>query len=205
MKIKGVVNLKKHQEITLKDNSNIIVFDYDGTLKINVSNSARVVINIISFKNNSSFNLETYQEEDSCLKIFYSFKNKTNNNIKIFNYVTGDNNTCKTYIRGINKGEIDIELFSKVEEKTFNNGIVQDVKIINEDGITRVDPNMGVNTSEVNANHFVSIYNINNEELFYLMSKGLCKINAKELIKNGLLYGVLEGSAIKLIKEVYDE
>ena len=48
-------------------------------------------------------------------------------------------------------------------------------------------PDLIVNSNDVVASHNATIKCINEEELFYLKSKGLDEWTSKELIKNGFL------------------
>ena len=56
---------------------------------------------------------------------------------------------------------------------------------------------MLINTSKVIANHENAIGSINEEELFYLMSKGLTKENAEKLICKGYLLSNMHNEELK--------
>ncbi len=120
---------------------------------------------------------------------------------------TGDNkidvtvsllgNNCKSFlkIRGINEtkeSKLNLVCDGIIKDGTIDTELIEDLKglILNEDTI-KISPNMIVNTSEVMANHFVTIGPISEEELFYLMSKGLSEELARKLIKKAFMESIL--------------
>lgn len=181
------------------------MFDNDKPLNINVKNNSRNELYLISFKDLNSFHIETNQIDTSCLKIFFVFVNKNAVKINIDSNVNGSNNTLKIFVRGINYKNIDIVFNSKIKEQTLNNGVLQDVKIINESGFVKVDPNLLIDSFESSANHKLSVYDISEKELFYLKTKGLSTEKSKKIIKRGLLYGILGENIKKIVKEEYNE
>ncbi|MEG0977233.1 MAG: SufD family Fe-S cluster assembly protein, partial [Bacilli bacterium] len=70
------------------------------------------------------------------------------------------------------------------------------IKGINNGGNINILPNMEINTFEVVANHFVTIGNIRESDLFYLKSKGIAEFVAKELILSGFLKSIFGGEEI---------
>ena len=119
----------------------------------------------------------------------------------MYNEISGKNNYFEIKIRGYAKEDVLIKLFAKVNKNTKDNEVIQDVKIIKEECKVLVEPNVEVDTNDVVANHMVSIYDVSDQELFYLSSKSLNKTEAKELLKNGLLYGLFNDKIKTLIKE----
>ena len=62
---------------------------------------------------------------------------------------------------------------------------------------------MLVSSSEVIANHNVTIGNVSDEDLFYLTSKGLSKDEARKLLETGFLISIFEDNDYKTkIKEI---
>ena len=56
---------------------------------------------------------------------------------------------------------------------------------------------MYIKTSQIIANHENAIGNINKDEVFYLMSKGINKENAEKLIIQGYLLSVIDNEELK--------
>jgi len=67
-----------------------------------------------------------------------------------------------------------------------------------EDGKCEVNPDIEIKTNAVNANHLVAISNIRDNELFYLMSKGISISLANDLIKRSFLIGNIKDEELKL-------
>ena len=63
-------------------------------------------------------------------------------------------------------------------------------------------PNLVVNTNEVEANHGVSIGGIDEDEMFYLMSKGISKATAKKLIEEGFILSIMPDDIKERIKNI---
>lgn len=57
--------------------------------------------------------------------------------------------------------------------------------ILSESGSIRVDPKLYIDEFDVDAGHGAAIGQINEEEMFYLLSRGLDELNAKRLIVSG--------------------
>jgi len=87
---------------------------------------------------------------------------------------------------------------------TIDNELKEDLKGLElDDGKIQIIPNMLVSSSEVIANHFVSIGNVSDNDLFYLTSKGLSKNNARRLLETGFLISEFNDSEFKTkIKEI---
>lgn len=189
------------KKLILGGKSNILIKDFKGTLNIELEDEADIILNFYSNKKLGKINLSIKQNSNSKIKIIESFVTESKLEYNLTNEVIGNNNYFEVKIRGYAKEDTLITLLAKVNDKTINNEIIQDVKIIKEDCKVLVEPNVEVYTDDVIANHMVSIYDATDEELFYLKSKGLNKKQAKELIKNGLLYGSFNDKIKTLIKE----
>lgn len=57
--------------------------------------------------------------------------------------------------------------------------------ILSETGIVRVDPKLFIDEYDVEAGHGAAIGQINEDEMFYLLSRGLSESEAKRLILSG--------------------
>ena len=93
-------------------------------------------------------------------------------------------------------------IFSDIDGTLLNNNINnildEKIKIINiNNGKVICKPNMYIKTSEIIANHENAIGNINKDEVFYLMSKGISKDNAEKLIVNGYLLSIINNDELK--------
>ena len=134
-------------------------------------------------------------EQHNSTNIIYkeSFVSNNSNKIVVNNKIVGNNNKSDIKLRCISfKGEAVIDVLADVKSGTCGNEIIEDIKGINYGGSVEVNPNMEINTSEVIANHFVTISKISDSDLFYLESKGLSKEKAEELLLDGFLKSILK-------------
>ncbi len=174
--IKGnnkIIVKKSNLDLTLilEDEANLDILFKDVMLE-------KRIVNIIAY-NNTFLN---YKE---------SFSSSLNTELLINNKILGNNNKSLMKIRTISKDKkVKINVLADVDEETVDNELIEDIKGINEGGLIEVLPNMEINTSEVMANHYVTISNLSPQDLFYLESKGLSKEASKKLILEGFLKSV---------------
>lgn len=174
--------------LCIKENSD------DITLKFNIKN-ANLVFNIIGYNNkdikieavlNEGGNIELYnslvsrKKEYIDINILHNYKDTKSN---IYNCGTTDDN-----------GSITFNVVSKVLKKNTNCYVNQDSKIIvfNDDAVNKINPVLLIDEYEVNARHSAYIGDFNEDELFYLESRGLSKKEASNLLLDGFLIGVLK-------------
>ncbi len=61
------------------------------------------------------------------------------------------------------------------------------VLLLGKSSLAEVDPELEIESNEIKAGHAASIGRVNEEELFYLMSRGLTKKEATELLVEAFL------------------
>ena len=178
-------NLHSNLNIKLYDNSSLILNAF-----IVYKNKEVIEINVLS-ENNTNFEFN----------ISYIAYNSVDLIIKY--YMTGDNNKCNVIIKSISdeSGKSKIVITGTVDKDTNDNEMNENIRIItknNEENI--VIPNMIISTENVMANHSATIGKIDENELNYLMSKGLSKRASEQLIENGFLISNLKIDKEELIK-----
>ena len=181
----NIINLNVIEDSVLN-----ITKDYNiKELNIVVNSGVKIVINHYDEINKKEFNLNVEQKDNS--KLIYNHSFICNNNYKLIvdirmNY---DNSENDINIRGISDGgNTLVKLDGRVLENTKNNNLFENVKLLNiNDGFSNIYPNMFIDTKNVIANHSASIGTINDDYLFYLMSKGLEKEKAIKLVIDGFL------------------
>lgn len=105
---------------------------------------------------------------------------------------------------GISNGKVFLDVDGVVKDKTKGNILNEDIRVLTIEGTLSVAPKLHVNALDVEANHNTAISNIREDELFYLMSRGIDKEQAINLIKDGYLYGYfkrVDEEFYNLIKE----
>lgn len=180
-KIINIINDSNDFNYHLKENEKVIINYYND-----VQNDIK--ISIIQ-NSNSEFNLN-----------FFCFIKK-DAKVYIDNKVLGNNNKCNVKIRAIalkNSGFFDIRI--KANPKTKDNILIEDIKGINEEGTIILKPILEIETSEIDAEHYATVGSYNEDELFYLESKGISEIEAKKIIRNSLIYGMFDENFLNKIE-----
>lgn len=205
--------------IDIKENTNILIKDilfkkylfnvYDAKLNVLIVNENKRDVNyeINIYKGNVSFNNLSYNSSDVKLDINL---NKENSNILVYNsviskkkqkYEISINHNKKLtnsniYNNGVTKedGSILFNVSSFVPKKSKDCVVNQNSKIItlNDTNDNEINPILLIDEFECEAKHAAFIGNFNQNELFYLMSRGLSKQEAMNLLINGLLIGTLD-------------
>lgn len=88
----------------------------------------------------------------------------------------------------VDNGRVKATINSRVKEDNFNVVLSQYTKVLNiNHAHSSVSPNLFINNQTAVANHGVVISNIDSSSLYYLMSKGIDKKTAQQLIINGFI------------------
>ena len=213
-KVKGdelVVNVDKDTNILINSNNfkkcvidvvdsnlNALIIrenDINQSYEINIRGGI-VVLNLVSY---SSLGLDVkinLNKENS--KVFV-YNSVIANKKEIYN-IRVNHNALKTdsdiYNNGITKdlGTIVFNITSYVPKKSISSSVNQDSKIItlNEVNDNEINPVLLIDEYDSEARHAAFIGNFDKTQLFYLMSRGLSKKEASNLLINGLLIGTLD-------------
>ncbi|MDR1234541.1 MAG: SufD family Fe-S cluster assembly protein [Mycoplasmataceae bacterium] len=161
------------------------VVEENSSLKLDIidisPNNTKVTMKIL-IKNYSECNLNIYILDEKYTK---------NIDIKI---IHSSNSVSNTMVKAIasNYGNIKLNLVNIAEKNTVNIEQNQTVDGILFDETSNIDvtPSMLIDTNVIKASHAVNIGNVNPEQLFYLMSRGISKTKAILTILNGMFSGL---------------
>ena len=179
--------------------------------KINIlsvlENSNDIDIEINIYKGKVSFNnvltnqlnvkiIVNLNDNNSSIDLYNTCINTNKSNI----YVRVNHNSKETvsniYNNGVTKkeGSINFIVESFVPKNSVKSVVNQDSKIIalNTNNLNKIDPILLIDEYDSEARHAAFIGNFNSDKLFYLMSRGLSKKEARTLLLNGLLIGTLD-------------
>lgn len=191
----GVVDLDKYinsAKITIKEDTiiNAINLHNNMDLKMLVKSGKNLVINMFDYAVNLNTHLEIELEDRSNLTINCTFIAEVKYELDIDTKLYGDNIETKVNIRGINEPEgiVRITMNGTVAGNTKGNVIEEYAHILNKSRLSNIIiPNLIINTNEVEANHGVTIGQISEDELFYMMSKGINRSTATKIIEEGFI------------------
>lgn len=192
----------KDEEIYILDNSNMSI-EVLGKTKIFIPDIKNINITI-NMSDNSEVDLYIYTDGESNNKIVVNQNNSTRLNIYHGFYITktydldlvtnmvGSDIISNVYLRGIASGKISVNLDGKINNETSENEMLESIQILTRGGKVEVSPMLHVNSKNCLASHGNSIANINEDELFYLMSKGIKRDTAIKLIEDSYKYGLFK-------------
>ena len=184
----------------LKDTCvNIFEFSYSNTININ---------NNYDISKNSNLNIQKFYFNNKCNEIIniylngkkasvkYNFSSISNNtDIYKINIYHNDNDTSsdicnRTIAKEGSSNYFDIN--SYVENGTLDTYLNQSTKIITlGDSTNRINPNMYTHDNSTTAIHSSVIGNVDENELFYLMSRGISyKDSIKLIVKGNILSNI---------------
>lgn len=119
--------------------------------------------------------------------------NKVNINFNI--NIKGNYNNANISILGygLDKSTTNVIANFVVDTKTSNNIVNQKIKGILLSNETKFhgEPNLNINTLDIKAKHSLNIGYLNQDEIFYLQSKGIEQDKAKKIILDSLLQDMI--------------
>lgn len=193
------------------NNSNIILIDNNENKKINIFNelkkeliidikdNASIVVNYFSHIKDLKSNINIKIGKNSSIIFNHAYINENNYELNIKIEYLNESSNVMVRINGLNDNGLSIvNIDGTLKENNNNNVLDEKIKLLNiNNGKSISRPNMFIKTSKIIANHENTIGNINKDEIFYLMSKGLNLNSAKELICTGFLVDIIEDQSIK--------
>ena len=165
---------------TNKTSNNInYLIDEDCDVKINklsidCSDNITIKMNDINSRVKYTTSVINYSDNNYVQKVIH---NSSNTKSVITNHcINVDNNEFKFIVDGICEKNLEGISFK------------QDNRIINlKDGKSNILPNLIVDTNEVEASHSAYIGTFNEDDIFYMMSRGLTKNECEDLLIKAFL------------------
>ncbi len=196
---------KQTLNITIKNEVTINIYKGLEKLKeltINIEEKSSLKLNVYSNNTcNLKINITLEDKANILANMAFISKEKSNLNIKTTMKGNDINNIIK--INGVskNEGSYTIKVDGEVLKNTINNVMSESINILTLNKLeNRILPNMLVSSKEVEAMHFVTMGPINEEELFYLTSKGIERKEASKLIEQGFITQLFEQEFVKYLK-----
>lgn len=169
-------------------------------INIEVLDEENVLVNVFLDKP-GSINMNTLSHNNSKLTVLFSAINNGDLNVNFNSSIDGSNNEVIIKYRNVSKSGV-ASAYANVRalSNTNNNVILEDLKAILEGGDASVFPVLEVDTNDVDAQHFATVGSFSKDKMFYLMSKGLSKDSAYDLLKNSFLYSIFDDDFKKCLK-----
>ena len=102
-----------------------------------------------------------------------------------------ENTRANIHIRGVVKDEAEAKISGRLKifkgaQKT-NSFLTEKVLILSDKARAEVVPDLEIEADDVKASHAATVGKIDEEQVFYLMSRGLKKQQAEDIIVEGFL------------------
>ena len=205
----NIINLIDNNDYTVEyidDGNYEITFNINGNIKINENsfdknlnlNNKYIIesgyLNIYKFYNNHTvneiINIDLCTEKS---KVDYHFSNICRENE---HYIININHKCKNTISNIINKSIALKnsnlkfiINSNVYKESIKSILNQNTRIVTMDKCdTSISPNMFIDLNDVEAKHGSVIGSFNQDQIFYLMSKGINYNDTLKLLIKGYIF-----------------
>ncbi len=186
------------------DNCNINLYEVSFDNEINIDN--KYIINNGSLLVNKFYNNKACNEKitiDLCSidsQINYNFCNIC---VGCEKYVIDINHKNKKSVSNINNKSIALKnsdlnfvINSNVPDSSIKSILNQNTRIVTMgDSNSKVSPNMFIDCDDIEAKHGSVIGTFKDDQLFYLMSKGICYSEALKLLIKGYIFSSVKVSS----------
>lgn len=184
-----IINVSKNVNViidVLKENN-------QDKIIYNIGENAKVVVNKLVIDN--ADNIKINLSKNSSIIYNYSAINYNTNCYKIDVFHKEENTTSKVINHGVNIGnkQLDFIINTTVYKNSFNCTCNQDNKIISmKENHASIKPNLMIDNNQIEASHSAYIGSFKKEDIFYLMSRGICEADCNKLLLRAFLLGNIE-------------
>lgn len=192
--------------INIKGNCTLIDYESNNDLIINLDTNSSLNYYRIRKNPSNTKTIINHYKDSKCI-----FKESILNNKNDFNYeidvnINNDKNINNIYLRVINElGNSHIIVNGNVLGNTHDNILLEDLRGLNlKDTNLIIEPNMEILSNDIEANHNVTISNVNKDDLRYLESKKVNNEQAINLLKNGFVFGMFPIELKENIKNILE-
>lgn len=185
VKLDIVVNENIFSKLVIIASSN-----YDINIKLNRNSS--LIVNSLNKNNSVNVNISLLEESN----INYNHSVLTNSDsINNFNILHKDSNSISNLNNNginINNGKLFFIINGKVPNKLNNITCNQKSKIINYNlGNSKIIPNLIIDSNDIIASHSAYIGKIDDDDIFYMTSRGINKTDIQKIIYKATLLGIM--------------
>ena len=204
----GDINTKK--DLYLEEDTILIIDNYSDKLSIVTKSDIKIFINIlfsdIDIKYSTTHNTEVsvfavdssasldinLLKDNISFNYYYSNINIKDNDYKININHLGNNIISKITNHGINttNSKLSYVINAIVPKDYIKIQTSQDSKIITlKDNNSSIKPNLLIDNDDIEANHSAYIGRFKEDSIFYLMTRGISKDDATDLLVRSFLIG----------------
>ena len=162
-----ILKLDSNIDITVSGKATIYIYENHGNidLKINMLDNSELLILDFNIEDKNT-KIRVKQANNTILNYIHTFKITGNYTFDYLAEINGCNNINNINITGITSGYVSLIIDAIAKEKTKNNELNENIKVLNLGGKVKSEPKLHINCLEVIANHNTAISNIREDELF---------------------------------------
>jgi len=129
-------------------------------------------------------------EEIEIVGVFET-KNKEQLEVEVVIHHLASHTQAKTILKGVVRDQSRLRIKGRIiidpNCGQSNSSLVERILLLSDQAYAEAIPDLEILTDDVKCSHAASISSIDEQQLFYLMSRGLSKKLAEKLIVNGFL------------------
>lgn len=206
-------NTKGNATINIKENLEVVIDVLKQNTKdkvtYNLGKNATVTVNKLVIDNSDHIKINL--EEGSCILYNYSTINYKENKYNIEVFHNEKNSSSEIVNHGVNMDCNKLEFFvnGTIYKESTNCICNQDNKIIcMKDNNATIRPNLIIDNDQIQASHSAYVGRFKEEEIFYLMSRGINEKECNKLLLRAFLLGHIEledGEFLNIINSIGGE
>lgn len=190
-----VENLSKDVYLVISENVKIILNLLGKNTSLNfhirILENASLVMNNLVVEGNININVDLVEEmADFNLNYSILSSKNSNNQITINHKVSKTKALLKNHGFSMNKAKLIFDVNAYIGKGVSKCISKQDNQIIeNDDSLSQINPNLYIENYDVEASHSAYVGEFREDELFYLMSRGITLEDSKFLLLKSFLIG----------------
>ncbi|QZX49367.1 SufD family Fe-S cluster assembly protein [Mycoplasma sp. E35C] len=141
--------------------------------------------------NDSNLKINVDLNENSSAKVIISTfginKNKKKYDIKLNHLSNSAKSVYQNYVVATDYSDVSSTITSVIKNNTYHNDTIQEIRgvLLSDNASVKGEPQLIIDDNNVKAKHAMAVGRLNQNHLFYLMSKGVPKAEAIKLILMG--------------------
>lgn len=158
---------------------------------IRLLKNASLVVNDLTIEGSMNTNVELV-EEGANFNLNYSFlsSNYSNNQINIYHKASKTKALLKNHGFSKNHANLILDVSAYIDKNSSKCISKQDNQIIeSENSLSQINPNLYIENYDVEASHSAYVGEFKENQIFYLMSRGLSEEDSKFLLLKSFLIG----------------
>jgi Fe-S cluster assembly protein SufD len=181
--------------------TNLLTYNKLESLNINITVEKDATVNLYQVvQNNEDTNISetVYLNETGAtfntIVVLLGLKNSViNSDIKIYHNTNNTNSDLKVYAVIKDEAKINLDNNAYIKKNSYQSKAYQGAKglSLSKSGRILVNPNLFIDEYDVMASHGVAMGSLNMDDLFYLMSRGLTKDEASQIVIMGFIEPIL--------------